>query len=343
MKYWLHRITGGENAMPFADSLLFKQGFLSIGWSDFSADCFVSLVKGSAGWDFMEAEMKRVGYGTPRNRYNLWRFIREMKAGDIVIVPTSYEFSVFKIADDRIYSNESMDFTHCCDWYGEKIELKEGYLFSTQGQSVDLGFYRKVEKIAIHLPRQLYADQALTSRMKIRQTNVEITDLKNSIDNAVAAYQENKPLKLKERFIEDSIPKLLDSIRNIADDRKFEALVEWYLKSLGAKVETPSKNESPTVEGDADKIGYFDTIKAAIMVQAKKHSGTTDDWAIEQIKAYRSNHQYGDYSTQMWVISTCDMFSERAMKEAEASGIRLIDGKEFCRMILDIGLKGLNL
>lgn len=329
--------------MPFADSLLFKQGFLSIGWSDFSADCFVSLVKGSAGWDFMEAEMKRVGYGTPRNRYNLWRFIREMKAGDIVIVPTSYEFSVFIIADDRIYSNESMDFTNCSGWYGEKIELKEGYLFSTQGQSVDLGFYRKVEKIAIHLPRQLYADQALTSRMKIRQTNVEITDLKDSVDEAIDAFRRNKPLRLKEQFAEESVPKLLNSILRITDDRKFEDLVEWYLKSLGAKVETPGKNESATSDGDADKVGYFDNIKTAIMVQAKKHSGTTDGWAIEQIKAYRSNHQYGDYSTQMWVISTCDMFSERAMKEAETSGIRLIDGKEFCRMILDAGLQGLTL
>ena len=122
-----------------------------------------------------------------------------------------------------------------------------------------------------------------------------------------------------------------------------EAVLAHELTALGAKVETPSKNESPTEEGDADKVGYFDNIKTAIMVQAKKHSGTTDAWAIEQVKAYRSNHQYGEYSTQMWVISTCDMFSERAMKEAESAGVRLIDGKEFCRMILDAGLHNLTI
>ena len=45
MKYWLHRITGGENALEFADTLLFKHLYLSIGWSDFSSDVFVSDVK----------------------------------------------------------------------------------------------------------------------------------------------------------------------------------------------------------------------------------------------------------------------------------------------------------
>lgn len=343
MKYWLHRITGGENAMPVADSLLFKQGFLSIGWSDFSTDSFVEKVKCPGGWDYMETEMREAGYGTPRNRYNLWRFIREMKPEDIIIVPTSYEFSVFKITDEKVYTNESMDFSNCYGWYGENIEMKEGYLFSSRGHGIDLGFYRKVEKVESHLPRHLFADQALTSRMKVRQTNVEITDLKESVDNALVAFRENKPLRLKEQIIEDSVPKLLETVRKITDDRKFEDLVEWYLKALGAKVETPSKNETPTEEGDADKVGYFDNIRTAIMVQAKKHSGTTNAWAIEQIKAYRSNHQYGEYFTQMWVISTCDMFSERAMKEAESAGVRLIDGKEFCRMILDAGLHDLTI
>ena len=38
MKYWLHRITGGDNALGYAHPLLFNHHYLSIGWSDFSSD-----------------------------------------------------------------------------------------------------------------------------------------------------------------------------------------------------------------------------------------------------------------------------------------------------------------
>lgn len=70
---------------------------------------------------------------------------------------------------------------------------------------------------------------------------------------------------------------------------------------------------------------------------------TTNDWAIQQIKAYRTNHNYDDYHTQMWVISSCERFSQKAENEAEAAGVRLINGVEFAKMILDTGLGGLNL
>lgn len=45
MKYWLHRITGGDNALGYAQPLLFNHHYLSIGWSDFSSDAFVRQVQ----------------------------------------------------------------------------------------------------------------------------------------------------------------------------------------------------------------------------------------------------------------------------------------------------------
>ena len=79
------------------------------------------------------------------------------------------------------------------------------------------------------------------------------------------------------------------------------------------------------------------------MVQVKKHEGTTDNWAVQQVKAFKANHNYGDYHTQMWVISSCEEFSERARAEAEEAGVRLIGGLEFAKMILDAGLEGMRL
>jgi hypothetical protein len=79
------------------------------------------------------------------------------------------------------------------------------------------------------------------------------------------------------------------------------------------------------------------------MVQVKKHEGVTDEWAIQQIKAYMTNHIYDDYHTQMWVISTCEHYSQKAMNEAGEAGVRLISGIEFASMILNAGLEGLKL
>ncbi len=343
MNYWLHRITGGDHAMEFAHPLLFVHNLLTIGWSDFSNEAFVNEVQSNGG-DAINKAMQDAGWGLPRNRWNLWRFIRGMKKGDIVVVPTSYELSIFEIADDIVLSNETIDATIYVDWNGKQATLHDdGFFYNEKGQCIDLGFYRKVKPILLNIPRSGYADQKLVSRMKIRQTNADITDLAESIEAAKKAYLEKKPINLKEKIVEETTPKLLSLINQLTDADKFENLVEWYLQSVGARTEVPSKNESSTEDGDADVVGYFENIKTAIMVQVKKHQGETDDWAIQQIKAYKTNHRYDDYHTQMWVISSCERFSEKAMNEADATGVRLITGIEFARMILDAGIEGLKL
>lgn len=342
-KYWLHRITGGDNALAFAHPLLFTHHFLSIGWSDFSSDAFVMQVQ-TEGETAIGSAMQTEGWGLPKNRWNLWRFIHEMKKGDIVLVPTSHEFSLFEIEDDVVFSNESIDSSVFVDWNNKKaIRQEDGYYYNEDGLLIDLGFYRRVKPILYNIPRMGFADQKLISRMKIRQTNADISDLMDSIENARKAYEEHKPINLKERIIEETAPKLLTLIENLTNADSFENLVEWYLKSLGASTEIPSKNAPDKGEGDADVIGYFENIKTAIMVQVKKHEGVTDEWAIQQIKAYKTNHIYDDYHTQMWVISSCEYYSLKAMNEAEEAGVRLITGIEFASMILNAGLEGLNL
>lgn len=351
-RYWLHRITGGKNALPFAHPLLFEHGLLSIGWRNLSKDSFIKLVK-SQGIKAIDDWMINAGWGLPKNRWNLYRFIHEMKKGDYVIVPywSEYtEFSVFEISDDKIFSNESIDKSLYIDWNGNQAYLNDrGYMATDVLEYIDLGFYRKVTPVSpcsLHIPRRQYADSGLQKRMKIRQTNADISDLSQSVEDALRSYEQQKPINLKEEIIGVAAPKLLEKIHRYTNPDKFEALVEWYLRSIGANdIDKPRKNESPTEEGDADRVAFFENIKTAIMVQVKKHDAntSTDDWAVQQIKAFRMNHDYGDYFTQMWVISTCDQFSEKAVNEAQNSNVRLINGLEFCKMILDAGIDGLNL
>lgn len=343
MDFWLHRITGGRNAWPLSVEL-FKKGYLSIGWCDFAVEGESNLAKIRAGASSFDAMMEEEGYGLPRNRWNLWRFVNEMKKGDIVIVPAPYSFSVCRIADNTVISAETIDPALLVDCDGEPVTRKEdGYLYNKSGDYVDLGFFRKVEILEKDIPRDKYADQALSSRMKIRQTNANIDDLAASVEDAVSAFRDQKPINLKEAVLESAAPIVLEKIRTIQNDSKFEDLVKWYMESLGARVDTPWKGESPTEDGDADKIAYFDNIGFAVMIQIKKHVGITDDWAVTQIKGYASNHHFGEYATALWVISSGDGFSEEARRLAEETGVRLVDGLQFARMILDAGLEGMVL
>ena len=341
MNYWLHRITGGDNAWPLSVEL-FKKGYISIGWLDFSTENYLSMIRsGVEGFDKM---MDEQGYGRPRNRWNLWRFVNEMSEGDIVVMPFPYSFAICKISDNKVFTNESIDPELLVDRDGNRVTFEEdGYLHNSNGDLIDLGFYRKVEVVEKEIPRE-YADQALYSRMKIRQTNADICDLAGSINDAVEAFRKGKPVNLRESVMESAAPLILEKIRGLQNDSKFESLVEWYLKSLGAsRVETPWRGESPSEAGDADKVAYFDNIGFAIMVQIKKHSGITDDWAVTQIKAYSTNHNFGEYSTALWVVCSGDGVSEEACGLAQENGVRLIDGPQFARMILDAGLDGLEL
>jgi len=57
-------------------------------------------------------------------------------------------------------------------------------------------FYRKVKSVLLNIPREGYADQGLYSRMKIRQTNADITDSAESVENARKAFEQKKPINI---------------------------------------------------------------------------------------------------------------------------------------------------
>lgn len=347
-KYYLHRITGGANARPYAIHLLGKENeekYLSIGWCDFSEDAFVQDVL-ARDIEAVNEWLTHEGY-TPLSpsRWCLWRFIKQMQPGDYVLVPSWGTFSVYKILDDKVYTNQSLPIEKLRT-SGSSYPIYDGkYLRDEKGNYIDLGFYRKVEKVEIDIPRSLYAKKRLISRMKIRQTNADITDIKELVNEAIVAYSLEKPVNLKENILNDIVEKTFYQIKETLDANKFEDLVRWYLESLGAAwVDTPPKNASSTKEGDADKVAYFEKLKLIVMVQAKRHEDITKEWAVQQITNYRDNNKTPDeYTSILWVISTGDDFSPEAKQLAEDNGVRLINGLEFTKLILDSGLYGMDI
>ena len=339
--YWLHRIS---HESGLSNVLLEKRNELSIGFGDFSSDEYLQeiLTNGlDEIWNVVKKEWKE---GRPRSCFSLYHFLCEMKQGDYVLVPSSYTFSVYEIVGEKPFSNESLDTTNLQDVWGNPIILDgEGYLCSkgSVSRQIDLGFYWKVKPVEVNIPRAEYADQALISRMKARQTTLNINDLENSILESIQLFEKKSPINLYNLVMEQSAGGLLNLIREKIDADKFEKLVKWYMESIGGKAIIPSKNDS--VEGDADVIAYFELIKVAILIQVKKHIGNTDAWAVEQIKSYKENKDLGDYAYQLWIISTCDGFTQDTKEKAQSANVRLINGRMFAEMLLDAGLKGLEI
>jgi hypothetical protein len=197
--YWLHRISHcAEVSYP-----LLERGILSTGWSDFSAEEFIEKTRKNGA--YLDQRFLEEWGVLPRNRFSLWRFISEMKKGDLVIVPGPGVFSIYEIAEDLPFSIEKLDTTDLKDWSGNRIVSDEGLRHQgdmTKEGAIDLGFFRKVNCVHQNIPRSEYADQALTSRMKIRPTNANISDLAINVQDAIESYGRRRPINLYAQILE---------------------------------------------------------------------------------------------------------------------------------------------
>ena len=272
--YWLHRCKCGDYAWPFTYELLKKHNYISIGWSDFSNNEIQKRLTES--WESFEKVFMEKGWGHPRNRTNLWRFLR-MKQGDVVVVPLERGlFDIYRITDDIVYNNETFDHNLWVNWNGDRATLDaEGYPAYADGKQIDMGFYRKVEPIKTDISRDDYAPKHLHSRMKIRVTNASINDLAKDVEKVIC---QEKPINLRYSFLSESAKILCKQLQTLMNPDKIERLVQWYMESLGASVNVPAKNSTSTEEGDADVVATFDKLNGhTILIQVKGHEDKTND------------------------------------------------------------------
>lgn len=329
-KYWLHRVS---HQSEYSYDLL-EEGYLTIGFKDIANESFYNTmtdesVSDDEKWNCLyKAFNDQWGTDLNRRRNSLWRFLEEFNEGDTVLVPKYKSFDLYTIVSKPLLLKK------------EKPGIPD---------EVDLGFTLKVEPIYKGISRSEYAKRDLTSRMKIRLVNADISDLKKEIEESATAFKKNRPLDLGNEIIEKQSEQFLNVLKDNLNPDKFEQLISWYLTKSGADVVSiPAKNDPNKVDGsDADVIAEFYQLSIVILVQAKLHDGVTDDWAVEQINKYDMFEQSQDTNDQStsylsWVISTCDSYSEQAIKKAADNNVRLIDGKEFVEMIMKIGIKGIE-
>lgn len=343
MKYYLHRIS---HHMEWSYPLLEQRGLLSIGWAGLGArPGFVSEHRDD--WSRVADTVEGL-WGKLRQRFGLKRFL-EMEQGDRVVVPTWGAFHVYKIADSErlVPAQIEKELKEIRNWQDKLAVIREGYIetLGEEGTRVDLGFFRRVSGIELGIPREGYADAALTSRLKVRQTNVEITDLRESIENAIRRHKEHRPINLRRQVLDKCESAVRETILDVQNPDQFEKLIARYFECQGANAEIPAKNQRDK-EGDADIVATFESLKLIVYVQAKRHDGETDDWAVKQIKQYAADKSTigsdEEFTRLAWVVSTADKFSGACQERARQSQVRLIDGNEFARMLLDTGIERLQ-
>lgn len=333
--YYLHRISH-EDYVSYG---LLNDGFLTIGWEFFSdKDVLTAAREGDID------KFNKITAGCARSRWSMWYFAK-MNVGDTIVVPLyGGKFSAFRVVEvAKSVSELEKEVPNIkVAWGNNILTWKDNRIYDgTDSHCVDIGFFVKVEPIVENVQRS-YVGSRFVSRMKIRTTTADITDIKDNVEEGIEAGKNNKPITLYEKTIDNLISQVKTSIVEVLDDNQFEKLIKWYFEKCGASsVCITAKNEAGKVDGaDADVIAEFENLKHIVYVQAKHHVGTTDEWAVHQVDNYKKQKSEGDYdyTYATWVITAADSFTEKAKEYAEQNKVRLIDGNEFAQMLIDIGL-----
>lgn len=125
---------------------------------------------------------------------------------------------------------------------------------------------------------------------------------------------------------------------------QFERVVLDYFRRLGASATIQPKNCADKV-GDCDVSAIFPALRTTISVQVKKHVGVTDGWAVQQISEYAQSKKESreeNWSYINWVVSLADEFSEDAKRTARENNVVLVNGREFCQMLVAKGIGELS-
>lgn len=285
-KYWLHRITGGENGTILSVPLLRKHNLLSIGWSFLSKREIANDIQKN-GLDAVVRAYKEKNANWSRNAFNLLYFIAQMSDGDIVLVPEGRYISLYQIVGNKILCNEDILQEFLNEVGVKRIKNK----LIIDGGSVDLGFYRKVKPLAIDVLRS-DLPVGLYRKTRTLQTNINISDVAPEIERLIHTASEKRDIKICEtpylKFI-DNIKKSLDEV---VEDESFEERLNNILSFLKSSLLNGIRFEYTPQYSKTQEINlYYDSVKEDI------------DNNIEIVKQVISSYLCGDIFTSIKLLN----------------------------------------
>lgn len=261
-----------------------------------------------------EKNLRRIGNATGQ----MWRFIRDMKKGDLVVVPRPYEFYVAEVDGDATYSPELV---------GDDTAYRRPVKWLNNKKPI---------------PRNL-ARTAMISRMKAYGTCTNATDLIEEIEECLTIAESGD----KHSFQGDLQTHLIKHTLEILHSGRienfgFERLVESVLIGLGAKnsiIIPRRKDKGADIIADFNVAGPF-TLKVAVQVKHWQPEPPVSETEIGQL----INGIESDSSINLGMFVTTGKFSKEATEAAEKYSsdkgikIELVDGEQFAKLILEQGL-----
>ena len=253
---------------------------------------------------------------------NLWRLIREMKKGDLIVVPHGSNFYVAEVTEGKAYrhideSEEDVTYRRPVVWLNGKKPI----------------------------PRS-WARAALQSRMNVRTTSNSAEDLVSEIEEALTlAQQEGTPSfdsDLRSSLVSAAREELIGGRMN---SYGFEKLIARVLKSLGA---LNVRIVPRTKDVGADIVASFriaESFQLTLAVQAK-HYRPEPPVGPEAVKELLSGMEAEN--AQLGIVVTSGEFSQEAHDLVENAQdekgilIQLMDGEGLAALIVESGLRAVS-
>lgn len=302
-----------------------EERLLSIGWSGNETNLRLS------DTDFILNCKKRYNLKTTRTATSLSR-IRNIKNGDIIITPNlpKHGYVSFHVVNGDFidcYDYKSSDKTHT----GHRIKILKSYGMdcSISINTFELNAW-KAKLRWLRLPV-----------LKLKKYEHLFLEIMNSIDTGKKTVFVPSSLdgyfdKVRDSLV-GSLRKTLAQVSPSGGNISFEKICERIIISYGYKV--VRRNTYDGDGGDIDLVCARETTGPSpfgdsrkVIVQVKKHSGTTSDTSVKQILQMKSQDKH--QSADCCVMSLGDKFSEKAEELATANGVLLLNGNDIAGMFL---------
>lgn len=293
---------------------------LIIGWAE--AD---GLLDSNLSWESFRDIVRRAYYADqPDLRRaggaagHLWRFIRDMKSGDLVVVPHGAEFFVAEVSGPATYDRAKIN---------DDSAYRRPVRWVNSGQPIS---------------RQL-ARSALVSRMKTQGTCADATDLLDEIKECLGLAEGGQAPTFQNDLQARLIREVLTELRSgRIESFGFERVIQSVLRGLGAEeVRIVPRNQ----DKGADLLATFRVAGAfqqVVAVQAKHwqpEPPVSRDVVEQLIRGIEAE------SANLGMVVTSGSISDEAVQAAEQyfeqKGIRieLLDGEQFAKLMVEHGIR----
>ena len=293
-----------------------------IGWS-----LAQGLLDPELEWDAFREIIRATYYPDEKNLRSagsaaghMWRFIRDMDTGDLVVVPYWGEFYVARIEGAAFHDASKAD---------EDTAYRRPVLWLNNKKAI---------------PRAT-AKSALISRMKTQGTCANAGDLVNEIEECLDLASRGAVPSFGKDLQTRLVNETLDELRSgRMDSFGFERLIETVMTALGAvETQVVPRREDKGIDIYATFLvaGAF---RQVVGVQAK-HFHPDPPVGADVVEQLTRGIEEGQEPVTLGMIVTSGAFSEEAITAARAYTeehgipIELVDGEQFAKLIIEHGLR----